>query len=252
MGATVYASAQQRRYPQRKAINASGQPEQLNDPWTGGGTPQNTDDRLTIKDYIPLDAFLDPLSDKVNLDPSATRTSAKDPAENTPEPFVYSSFHLFYGWRYTDIPGQPGMVRLGDRFKWTAGPNGNLFRKQGSWTFDVLATDQNSVPNTFNGFIASHPDDKGVLRLDTLRNAPVVRGGTLGLGLDEGFYYVFSRWDIATPPEFRGKLDVNAAHSDGGVSRVSAVAWDEEEKVTSAPLAIDGPAGTTYFLNIPR
>src|SRR5688572_20547975 len=51
-GATVYATGSQRKFPHRKALGDNGQAPQLNDPYRGGGTPQNTDDRLTIKDYI--------------------------------------------------------------------------------------------------------------------------------------------------------------------------------------------------------
>ena len=167
--ATTYATGNARSYPHRKAINASGQPQQLNDPWTGGGTPQATDDRIVMKDYVHLDSFRDPMCDDLPMDPSETNPRAKNAAQNTPEPFVYSGYYLFYGWQYTDTAANKGLKKLGDNgFSWT-GAN-NLFNKSGSWTFNVMVADQNAMTRALNGFASSHPDKTGVMPLQTLNN----------------------------------------------------------------------------------
>jgi prepilin-type N-terminal cleavage/methylation domain-containing protein len=251
LASTSYAAASRNRYPHRSALHkdatTDGQPNFLNNPWAGGGDPRSADDRYAMMDYLHLNALLDPLCDKIDIDPGSTRPYQKDAAQNSPEPFVMSGYQLFFGWQYAG--GHQGMKKLGDRFAWSG--TANLFNKATSDTFDVLATDQNSMTRDLRGIASSHPEDKGVLQLQTLRNEPAP-SDTSVLGLNEGFYYVLSRWITNEATERRGALDLNTARTDGSVTRMNNVEWDEEERVTSAPIAKQGPGQFDYWLILPR
>jgi prepilin-type N-terminal cleavage/methylation domain-containing protein len=256
-GVTVYSTSFNRRYPHRRALNElpeqAGQPMQLNDTYTNGGKGQDgqpLDDRTLIQQYVPLAAFLDPLCDKVDLDTGSTQSykNKQNGVGDTPPPFVYSGYQLFYGWRYKDVAGQKGMMKQGDRFSW-AGTN--MFKSPGSWTFDVLVADQNSMTLTYGGAMCSHPDDKGLLVLDTKQNEPYPSNTSIA-GVNEGFYYVLSRWGMSNYAERRGKEDINTARTDASVVRMDGVAWDDDERVASAPLARDGPGLFDYWLILPQ
>jgi prepilin-type N-terminal cleavage/methylation domain-containing protein len=274
--ATTYAAAHHRRYPHRRAVNEfpdqqDAQPTQLNDAWTNGARGadgQPLDDRPIMKQYLPLTALLDPLCDKLDMEPSATGPRPhSQTGQPTPEPWVSSGYYLFYNWRYKateNFPAQQGLLKLGDRFTWTG--NRNLFRQVNLnnarvFTWDVLAQDQNSIsinnrtpnrppPGGNVQFFASHPDAQNAMHLTTYRNEPAPSETSL-LGLNEGFYYVGSRWGTVMSPLRRGTIEVNTARTDTSVTRMNEVAWDEEERVTSAPIHQSGPGVYGFWVILP-
>lgn len=235
-GATAYALTFQRKYPHRPGLNVTGKPDQLTDVWAGGQAA-GFDDRPIIRDYITLDALNDPLCDKLRLDPD-------DTDENSA--YVYSAVHLWYGFRYT-TPGGAGMMKLGDRLEWSGV---NQFNRDTTWSGELLAGDRDMVSQSEGGSHGSHPDGENKMRLVTLRNQTETPG-TLGLGLDAGFNYVFSRWQL-NDDHRRGKLDLSYAFANGAVVRITHVPWDEEERVTSVPEFGDGSKGGKFWVNVPR
>jgi prepilin-type N-terminal cleavage/methylation domain-containing protein len=235
-GAISYAANNARNYPSRPGVNDLGKPNQLTDAWAGGEAA-GKDDRPVINGYIPYSAFNEPLGDTLRFDPEDTDDDA----------FVYSGSLLWYGWQYKDGSTHAGLKKLGNRFSW-AGTN--QFGVAGRWRFDLLAGDHDMISVVNGGFINSHPDLDGSGYLWT-RNNEYESQGTLGLGLDRGFKYVFSRWNSRPNTSHeRGPVDMNFARTDGGVYRLSQVKWDDE-RVTSIPEFGDGSKGGQFWVNVP-
>lgn len=124
---TLYASDNHGRYPLR--VNQSTgerfhqDPIQISNTFTG----PPYDMRPMLTPYTSLDAFVDPLSHKVDLRPEAT---------DQPLPsVVFATYYVFFGWgpAADAYPDNDMMDRLGQKFS------------HGSTRFNIVASDQDEI-----------------------------------------------------------------------------------------------------------
>jgi Tfp pilus assembly protein FimT len=244
-GAVTYAFDFRRNFPHRPAIQgdpnnawADGKPSQITDAWHGGEAA-GKDDRPVFRDYIALKFLSEPAADELDFDPQRTDDDA----------YTYSGMSLFFGFWYKN---NEGMTRLGNRLVWTG--QTMLDTATRTQSFDFLAGDSDMISILNGSTHGSHPDRDEVRNLTTLEN-DYAQAGTIGFGLDQGFKYYFSRYDGPIGVHRRGPVDLNFAHSDGAVTRVTGAAWDDEERVTTIPEFADANpdnAGKAFWLVVEK
>jgi len=133
-GATMYASGNRQRYPNRQALNVGWKPTDIKVGWY--------DERVSLQPYLPtLDVFLDPTSPPVPLAGSLANC-------------VESSYGLWYGWGYYTSPASPENMNvvLGRGFVYT------------NRRYHVLASDWLTMVYYIPGIEGSHPDRERILR----------------------------------------------------------------------------------------
>jgi prepilin-type N-terminal cleavage/methylation domain-containing protein len=134
-GVMSYAFDFKRRYPHRPGIYQSDAVNSNNN-WeaTSIYSPlvNFSDDRPIIKGYIELKLLLDPTVRPVDLETFKMET------------FTYSSYGLWYGWKFRTEP--KAMLRVGDRFSY-----------QGD-SFNILVADYDKIHAGGNSVHSSHPD----------------------------------------------------------------------------------------------
>jgi prepilin-type N-terminal cleavage/methylation domain-containing protein len=195
---TTYAGANRRFYPNRPTTDPAAywrRPNNLYD--------TKHDDRPHLKAYVELKLMIDPFCKPVDL------------AYTKPESHVFSSYNLWFGYRYTHtIDGGKGMYRIGDRL----GFNG--------MDFDVLVGDQDIVMPAWPGSFASHPDSLNKLvngysqdQNLTVPGVPFTVAAPVSTQYTQSYY--------ASRDPARGLLDTQYAFSAGDVRRYDKVEWDE-------------------------
>jgi len=188
--ALTYAAANGRQYPYRKRLaNNGGRAYDIQYANWGGAPPNGLDDRPMLRTLVNVNATLNcPAAPaKVDLDGSDADTN------------IIGSYGLWFGFKYA---GQPGMMRLGQRWKRGVDEYNTL---AGDWSGVFVGTNQ----------IASHNDAAGGMFPQTFQ--------------DEGaLKYTYSIWASGGEgARARGPLDLNFARDDASVSRHNAVRWDE-------------------------
>jgi prepilin-type N-terminal cleavage/methylation domain-containing protein/prepilin-type processing-associated H-X9-DG protein len=195
-GATLYATANGRRYPPRGGMVANanyfGQTLVL----------YNVDDRAALRGYINLnDSLYCPLIEGVDI----------ESADRAIDGSIWGGLKLFFGWRYN---GFGGMMKLGDR--WTfAEPTYNVDIRS-----DLLVCDMDVQSDTQQVVYGSHSDSFGLME-----NA-VWEGENEGGPLPGGLWGNVDRrtqswwWNRFQGSTVRGEIDMNFAFADGSVKRV--------------------------------
>jgi prepilin-type N-terminal cleavage/methylation domain-containing protein len=206
---TLYAFDHRRNYPYRSAIrhpDANWQAMQTSAPDPRPTPPP--DDRVLLRRYFPINKTLnDPLGpDEVDYEDTDIDT------------FVFSSYGLWFGWRYQYENNNPaaapprvgaGMFKLGDRFSW------------GDERFDVLASDHDRIYFSTNDYtLNSHPDADGILTPLIWQDRDYFTGGSAGLKM------TLSLWGNMSAAGQRGATDMNVATADGAVRRHAGVEWN--------------------------
>src|SRR5437016_9199344 len=99
------------------------------------------------------------------------------------------------------------MAKLGDRFTWHGTP------------FDTLACDMDVMDEGDGWGYASHVDDAGMMQQLFAQDVTTVENlNRSSQGVQQ---YVITRWQAPTAQ--RGLLDMNYAHGDGSVSRITGI-----------------------------
>jgi len=202
--ATVYASDHKRWYPHR--TGHVGEPLLIRNP---GATPPY-DLRQTLKDYVPLKMYLDPLLGSLDLSDEANR-------EDT---LLYANYNFYFAWRITNWSGHRFMNRVGDRLVFQE-PFVNETR-----IFNVLVSDRDAYL-TGQWTMTSHPDHEDKLVKDTAQMSPSF---TWTLSMSR---WIRRGW-TGTLRDNRGPIDNHYAHPDGSVKRLDSVMIGDS-RVTTLP-----------------
>jgi prepilin-type N-terminal cleavage/methylation domain-containing protein len=256
---TDYAVDQKRRYIHRAGL--AGTEGQQGDSWDlellspGRGAlsfsqVQRTgevfapDLRPQLRPYLALNRNLqDPFIEPVDIE------RARD------NEFVYQSYLLFAGWRYTAGQGGSGMHRIGDRIAWEG--------RQ----YSVMVADVDKFSLTKPNASSSHPDTAGLMQnivwqgQDAVAGQLGVGGSSMALGTD-----VTRSWwlTIGTDDPVRGALDLNFGYSDLSVQRhmnirmpTNTTPRDRDERMDVVPWQPHGGAGfdgayPTAGVQVPR
>jgi prepilin-type N-terminal cleavage/methylation domain-containing protein len=215
-GLGLYAVDHQRRYPHRGGVG-----DEAN---TGPTRPfvyanwrdtslrvvpplGDYDDRPPIAGYITLNKMLNcPLNPALDMEgdlhtPDPTRRSN-----------IESPYQLWHGFRFRAGSGgsaEPGMLRLGDRMRFT-----NPQTQRVTW-HNVLVSDMDDVqvsasPSAF--VLGTHPDSDGAMS---------------HLFQQDEAQFAISRWQMTGGSPQRGRIDRNFGHSDGSVSRLADISLDD-------------------------
>ena len=207
---SLYASAHQRAYPYRQAMDPNPKPRLglvgggggATSSWTRWNWPEVLVDEFEggpVDDRPPLVGYLDANEFAILHDP----LTGGDVDFTVDDYSVWVDYHLWWGVRYMPaVKGGKGLFRLGDRFEF-----------QGD-SYNVLASDRDVVrPNSAGAqkAIASHPD----------------RDGVLYFYQDKRSQFWFSAWWQSHTTHERGTLDTNYAYTDGAVERFTAVKWND-------------------------
>jgi len=206
-GAQTYALNFKRAYPHRRAALWP----QILSIWSAG----NIDDRLVMRDYIPINAALRcPLSGKVDL-------AREDVDEAGRIVAAYSSYNIWFGFTYaiSGVKTSP-LKKLGDRWTYTLG--------QELITSDLLAMDTDMPSEVYRQAINSHPDSDGVLYPWVMDNAPYeeAAGFLPTAGTRFALAYLWETGGLD-----RGAVDNNYVHTDGSVTRITGVEFIDREMV---------------------
>jgi hypothetical protein len=183
----AYAFDYRRTYPHRSAFTtlvSDARPQTL----YSAQVADAVDDRRLLSEYLALKMFIDPFCEPINLDPDLTH----------PDSFVYSSYSLLFNWQFT---GEPGMMRVGDRFGWRR------------FKFNVLISDTDSMAKGGDGMFAhsSHPDYDGMLASQAFQDQR-----EFGISWTFSFWTRTNAWD-------RGPVDRQFTYTDGSVQRLDRV-----------------------------
>jgi prepilin-type N-terminal cleavage/methylation domain-containing protein len=196
---TVYASDNQNYYPHRS--NNFWDPLTLRHPFATNGA---YDMREQLKNYLPVDMFLDPLCGQVDLRPEAdTATTA-----------VMSTYYVFFGWGVVDtqdgsVKGD-AMTQRGQRFSYD------------NRRFNVVAADQDEQNSSWPNVVTSHNgyNPKMVLRQFQNLNNQFTRT-----------YWERRAWSGPQGRKSRGPVDNNYAYDDGSVTRRVGVLVNDDNMV---------------------
>jgi len=129
------------------------------------------------------------------------------------ESHVFSSYNLWYGYRYTHATdGGTGMYRIGDRLEYA------------KHKYDVLVSDMDIIMPAWPGSFASHGDDAGILVSGSAQDSNGT-GIPFPVAVSASNQYTQSLW-VSRNPE-RGLLDTQYLSTAGDVRRYDKVRWDE-------------------------
>lgn len=214
-GVQGYALGAKKFYPYRKVIQVAGFPIEAvscQNSFTG----DMYDDRPTLRTFLSLNAALNcPLTGELDLEGSK------------PSSVAFSAYVLWFGVQYT---GDPGMLRMGQRLKWSSATAAR--------EIDLLVSDQNIFQRDGAGLaVSNHPDNAGVMTNQVAQDQNVDGIPPVGAG---GLPATRSRW-ISFNTKERGEVDLNFARTDGSVGRFTEVLVDDPR--------FNGSPGPDYFAN---
>lgn len=214
-GVTAYAFDHKRAYPPKWAADAGDQPHALAD------NLHDKDDRPYIVSYVALDLLLDPFLPEVNLDINDDDLEPSDDVQR-----VFSHRTYWWSWKFDN---QAAQKRVGSRFAWKA-PGGT----DAGRTFDVLISDYDEQRSDVSIYYSTHPD----------------RDGLMSVEREETEQYAFVRWNGNGG---RGPLDLNFAHQDNSVTRVSDLPIEgDSDPVTRVPqTAASSVTWDLWFTRLP-
>jgi len=218
----LYVTDQRRSYPLRKWVEAKipERPKML--AYMADTSVSKPDDRPVLRQYFSLDETLNcPLNVPVSFDPPDTQANTNP----------YSSYSLWFGFRYLD---QKGLRRMGDRLEYLGD------------RYSILAGDWDGVFMNERSDIAAHPDYDGQMMQQTFRNHSFVTSqATLSIWQSPGG----SR---------RGLVDVNHGFTDGSVERFDGVrklsvtlGTDGDDRMVNLPARLNGAAADNWRVEIP-
>jgi len=236
-GSITYATTHKRRYPYRRGVeDGDWEPHKLYQVMPGRGP---YDERPMIKDYIPLDAMLDPLCQKVSIGEGQT----------DPQDIVFRNYHQWAGFKWF---GHEGMLKIGDRLTWVDDVN---YAPARTFRFTLLASDRDTI-NLGQALVdSSHPDAEGLLVSMKWQSEDV--SGGFGLLADTLIQTTYSGW-YRLGEASRGKSDLNFAYDDASVQRIDSVLDRDDPRMTGVP-HFANPAGVptvgtwpSQFDNVPK
>jgi prepilin-type N-terminal cleavage/methylation domain-containing protein len=224
-GVSLYAMSFKRQYPYRRYVAEFQTDVNTVRPWhlrngdqVAGAKESERDDRVPLRGYVEMKMLVDPLCEEVDLD---------DPGS-----WIYSSYALWFGWRYQ---GQEGMTKMGNRLTWVDASKVTPI----TYKMDWLITDADNPIPAFSPpwYQGSHPDDLGLLQ------SKAIQGGTkdeslqsqgnsqVNGGETNSKWFWFGGWD-------RGEIEMNASSADGSVVRYNDVRTYDDERMSYAPLGL--------------
>ena len=235
---STYAVQFQRSYPTRALMAAGNEPLMI--------ASEHGDDRPLLGQYISFKALRDPMVDQVPMSIQETAAGAR----------VHASYEMWAGTQFPPNRGHTftGMKRIGDRFSWfddadfSAANAGKDYNSRGYLIkSSLLVSDQD-----FAGFnrrvINSHPDDAGLLPLQTFRapaNEPADETG-------DGIPANYSRYEVGEGQgQNRGKTEANHAYDDGSVIRLNGLTLDYDDRLGQVPYNTGGSTWSHWSLQIP-
>jgi prepilin-type N-terminal cleavage/methylation domain-containing protein len=223
----MYAMDFKRYYPNPVGGRSNNSFDHLG-PREGDGVRNTTQLMPLLEPRMPLKALLCPLLSGISLD-------AKD---NKPQTLLFSNYYLFFAQRYTDVPGNKGIYKLGDMMEHRQAAGGQ------PEVFGVLMMDLNGAdiaPGTGNPYaMTGHPDTTGTLPRRTWQDQLNVVAQ----------WVTFARWQVGTQTtgDLRGPVDLNFTWEDGSVRRLDGLARQNEERTTRLPYY---PAGSPLDIYVP-
>ncbi len=212
-GAQVYAVAERRFYPYRKAIS------QAQDMAKTVAYIGIYNDRPTLAPYLNLKALVCPLSASVDIPGSK------------PDTFIYASYSLWFGFGWAGEANW--MRRMGDRFS---------FNEQGdSYRFDFLAGDH-LRHQAQQHITTAHPDKAGILNNEVYQDRRYGDVVWQNISAD----YTFTRWQGFND---RPMLDLHYGHDDGSVERIEGIINDDDRFVPVPSFSSKGSYGSSYTVH---
>jgi prepilin-type N-terminal cleavage/methylation domain-containing protein len=206
-GATQYAFASRKHYPDRPSRTSNGSNRPTDVYW---GQNEQKDDRTILKTFLNVNENLnDPLIRPIDVAGSRTDSVLVVP------------YALYFGWGYDKAgKGDKIMRRIGDRWTYTEEGDGSVPAVVES--FSVLASDWDGLLRNASRNQSSHPDRDGTMENFTIQDE-------IFTGVLVPRPFTFTVW--RTPPSLtrRGPIDTNYAFDDGSVGRYTDVPWDAAE-----------------------
>lgn len=247
-GVTSYAAGNKTRYPQRLAVERDrergGGWNMLNLMARDAGNPGGPDDdRVRLREYIPMDALADPLGGDIDMDDTtkadgvvAINYTGVGATQSGTE-VLLANYVLLFGVTFSG-EGGARMSRTNERLN----IDGNKTT--------VLAGDLNHVaPQPHYGYWieSSHPDKDGRLQFEKWYNrGNLMRSMWHRLNTGAGW---------PDPP--RGMCDYNYAYKDGSVTREVDTPWDADKpengrRMMQVPMRTDLWEAHGYYALVPR
>jgi prepilin-type N-terminal cleavage/methylation domain-containing protein len=229
---TTYAFDHKRFYPHRRLVREwQGYEISPMNLYAGSATGVDAyDDRAPLKGYISINKmFNDPLCESVNMEEMAYATGSYN---------IYSSYALWYGWRYQRGMGgqtEPGMFRLGESITW----EGDGEMPGGSYT--ILAGDY-SRDRAVGYEGSSHPDQNRAWGNRVWQDVDNPWAGGSPGALSG--YVTWSWWGAGGRVS---PLDLNFAMADGSVRRYNDVMELQTAGLHGVPTLADNRMARRYI-----
>lgn len=246
-GVTVYAVDFRRSYPDRPWVYSGGR--RPNHFWSRNAGVFGGDERTLIRPYVSRmnEQVQCPFNQEMNLD----QTSSSDQASESNA--VYTSYYLLYGWGYRGGGvTERAMRKIGDRFTYTT--VGDASQPAVVDSFDILVSDYDMFTTTNkNAILGSHPD-QGPSAIMTPYAIEDISWLTFASGVQApGTIITISRWTSAGKGR-RAPIDMNFAHADGSVNRLTDVVFERPDGSPDermARLFEESNKATNYTMHLP-